>query len=143
MFWWEINLKSNYGWINLKSTKKRIEFVLSNAYSEPSQIWKMERFAKMVKNVNYFWKKHHLRCLTRFLIRLYLSRFFFSIIVNWNYHFEPFELLSNVISDHQANTVGKDIDPVTSLRLKQKDGSKNLIRRRGEGKYVGNDYCLN
>ena len=41
----------------------------------------------------------------------------FSIIATWNYHFDPFKHLSNVISDHQVYTVGKDIDPVTSLRL--------------------------
>ena len=54
-----------------------------------------------------------------------------------------FLLLSNEtttsINDLQANTVGKDIDPVTSLRLNFKDGSENLVRRRGEGKHVGYD----
>ena len=57
-----------------------------------------------------------------------------------------FLLLSNEtttsINDLQANTVGKDIDPVTSLRLNFKDGSENLVRRRGEGKHAGYDWLL-
>ena len=54
-----------------------------------------------------------------------------------------FLLLSNEtatsINDIQANTVRKDIDPVTRLRLNLKDGSENLVRRRGEGKHAGYD----
>ena len=46
-------------------------------------------------------------------------------------------MLTRVLTDstsdkkYQANTVGKDIDPVSSLRLNYKGGSKNLYRRRG------------
>ena len=40
----------------------------------------------------------------------------FSIIVNWNYHFEPSKHFSDAINDHQANVVN-DIDPVTNLKL--------------------------
>ena len=46
-------------------------------------------------------------------------------------------------SDHQANTVGKNIDPVVSLRPNKKDGNENFVRRPGEGTYVQKDNCYN
>ena len=150
LFWWWINWKSNYGWINLKS-KKRVwnlwlitpkhkviiskfnilhlkwkklgiapsfYLVLSEEYSKPTQTSKKERLAKLVDGwipLTVFAKSF---LLDVWLGSEYVSHYpgTFSIIVNWNYHFESSKHLSNVISDHQANTVGKDMDPVTSLK---------------------------
>ena len=42
-----------------------------------------------------------------------------------------FLIVSTFDNDHQANMVGNDRDPVPIFRLNQKDGSKNLVKRRG------------
>ena len=68
----------------------------------------------------------------------------FDWVLNTSLFIQDYFLLLSIetttsISDLQANTVEKDIDPVTSLRLNLKDGSENLVRRGGEGKHAGND----
>ena len=119
--------------------------VLSEAYSEPSQTFKMERFSKMVNGwiLLTFFAKNFI--LDVWLGSEHVSDYpgIFSIIVKWNYHAQPSKHLFNVISVHQEKTVGKNIHPVTSLRRNCKSGSENFVRQRGEGNYVGNIYCLN
>ena len=138
-------MKSNYGWINLKS-KTLIEFVINNfwaqsnnlkfnkytksgrkyadiadliyceingiapsfclvlsaAYSEFSQVSRKEHFAKMVNEwipLTVF-AKSFISDVWLDFEHFSIYPGLFSIIVNWNYHFEPPNYLFNVISEH-------------------------------------------
>ena len=48
-----------------------------------------------------------------------------------------------VLRKMSSRNIRKGRDPVTSFRLKKKDGSQNFVRRRLETKYVGQDFCSN
>ena len=48
-----------------------------------------------------------------------------------------------VIRKMSYRNIRKGRDPLTSFRLKKKDGSENFVRRRWETKYVGEDFCSN
>ena len=58
-----------------------------DTYLEPSQRFKMEFFAKIVKNYNYFSKMLHLRSLTRFWICLSVHRYSLTFRVTSRYIF--------------------------------------------------------
>ena len=45
-------------------------------------------------------------------------------------------------NDHEPNTIGKEVDPVTSLTVHQKDRSNNLVKKEKK-KYARKDYCSN
>ena len=45
---------------------RTLTYLNPNTYGEPSERFKMESFAKIVKNYNYFSKMLHLRSLTEF-----------------------------------------------------------------------------
>ena len=52
-----------------------LTYLKPNTYSEPSQKFTMDFFAKIVKNYIKFSKALHLRSLTRFWIQLFLNKY--------------------------------------------------------------------
>ena len=67
--------------VNNKYAKTTSENAIkfAEAYSEPCQTSKIELFAKIVDGflaINYFFKTHHLRCLTGFGKCLWISTMF-------------------------------------------------------------------
>ena len=54
---------------------RTLTYLKSDKYSKPSQKFKIEIFAKIVKKCNYFSKMPHLRSLTRFWIRLSINKY--------------------------------------------------------------------
>ena len=59
-----------------------------DTYSEPSQRFKTEFFAKIVKNYNYFFKALHLRSLTEFLIHLSLNKYSLTRAIYFMIHIQ-------------------------------------------------------
>ena len=55
-------------------------YLKPDTYSEPSQRFEMECFAKIVKNYNYFSKALHLRSLTEFWIILSLNKYSLALL---------------------------------------------------------------